>query len=446
VTTFTPRKVSARILLFIALAEIILGVFINPWVAPLWDKPPANWQNDYQLVTLHFFVAAIVTACVTAVWSCLIWRRTHRVFDNLALTFLILSLVVLCDRLLLRHFGQSIWIADPKVHFRHRPNAVRTWPEVYTRGSPKPVRINHWGFHDDDFPLTKPDGEFRALVLGDSVTMGHGVTEDETYVNQLEDLLNRSSSQYRHHQIINTAVSGYGTQQEYEILKESLRFDPDMVLVGFCMNDATEPFVTNRDLGGVGFGNQGITQYKNRLLGFLFHETGFGRWIESLTTRSKLQRNLARQEVYNVEYMSQHLHDDPRIERAWHIVLTDLEKIYRLCEKNNIPVILLIFPHTFQLGRDVNAATPQRLLKEHAQRFQVPVIDFTMVFQFKIADQIIEYNKHEVPEPAVNALLSRYLLKFYLDWDHLSVQGHRVAAQVIFDYLHDQEFITPAAH
>ncbi len=53
-----------------------------------------------------------------------------------------------------------------------------------------PVRINNLGFRDRrDYDLAKPPGTFRILVLGDSVTFGHGSHFETTYPYLLEQRL-----------------------------------------------------------------------------------------------------------------------------------------------------------------------------------------------------------------------------------------------------------------
>lgn len=72
-------------------------------------------------------------------------------------------------------------MADPELHYKHRPNAKRHWDSFGN----KPIIINSWGHHDNEFPVEKPAKQCRILNLGDSITMGHGVIRDETYSNQL---------------------------------------------------------------------------------------------------------------------------------------------------------------------------------------------------------------------------------------------------------------------
>ena len=53
-----------------------------------------------------------------------------------------------------------------------------------------PVTINSLGLRDDEVSVPKPEGVVRILMLGDSVTFGWGVLQEDTISAQLEVLLN----------------------------------------------------------------------------------------------------------------------------------------------------------------------------------------------------------------------------------------------------------------
>jgi hypothetical protein len=101
-----------------------------------------------------------------------------------------------------------------------------------------PVRINNLGFRDArDYDVAKPPGTFRILVLGDSVTFGHGSLFETTYPYLLEQRLKawRPSTTW---QVWNLGVPGYNTRQELRYLQEvGAAFQPDLVIVGFYPND-----------------------------------------------------------------------------------------------------------------------------------------------------------------------------------------------------------------
>ena len=103
-----------------------------------------------------------------------------------------------------------------------------------------PVHINALGFRDRrDYALDKPPNTLRILVLGDSVTFGHGTLDDTTYPYLLEQRL-RGWRPDVNWEVWNLGVPGYNTRQELDYLKEiGPRAQPDVVVVGFFPNDFT---------------------------------------------------------------------------------------------------------------------------------------------------------------------------------------------------------------
>lgn len=99
------------------------------------------------------------------------------------------------------------------------------------------VQINADGFRDREFTLLKPEETTRIVVLGDSVIWGHGIVLADTFAKQLEHLLNeRLDGNY---EVLNFGVSGYSLQQEVEqYIARASQFDPDISILGLCVNDA----------------------------------------------------------------------------------------------------------------------------------------------------------------------------------------------------------------
>ena len=130
------------------------------------------------------------------------------------------------------------WKADLLNMFRKSDNPILFY-------EPRPgyndgfYSINAHGFRDREFVLEKAPGTIRIAVLGDSIIWGHGLPLELTFAKQLERLLNTRFD--RTFEVLNFGVSGYSTQQEVELyrIKASL-FDPDLVIVGYCLNDYRE--------------------------------------------------------------------------------------------------------------------------------------------------------------------------------------------------------------
>lgn len=99
------------------------------------------------------------------------------------------------------------------------------------------VFTNSHGLRDYEYPLAKPADVYRIAVIGDSFAFGYGVEIEDTFVKQLERIIN-SRSGGRKFEVLNFGVDGYCTAEEVEMLKrKGLAYGPDMVIVAFISND-----------------------------------------------------------------------------------------------------------------------------------------------------------------------------------------------------------------
>lgn len=107
-----------------------------------------------------------------------------------------------------------------------------------------PVKINQLELRDDrEYSLEKSPRTVRILVLGDSVTFGHGSLAEHTYPLLLEQKLKAWRPDVAW-QVWNAAVPGYNTSQELaQLLEVGPRFKPDLVIVGFYENDFVGNFL-----------------------------------------------------------------------------------------------------------------------------------------------------------------------------------------------------------
>jgi hypothetical protein len=103
------------------------------------------------------------------------------------------------------------------------------------------VETNSLGLRDTrEYRLEKPRGTFRILVLGDSVTFGHGSVYEHTYPYLAEQLLKQWRPDVRW-EVWNAAEPGYNTGQELAQLYEvGPAYNPDLVIVGFYGNDVID--------------------------------------------------------------------------------------------------------------------------------------------------------------------------------------------------------------
>jgi len=114
------------------------------------------------------------------------------------------------------------WINTPGFSGRH----------VRTNMFDVSVKINSGGLRNDrEYGYERKPGVFRAVVLGDSFTFGHGVDNDKTYAADLESMIPES-------EVLNAGVQGWGHDQQLLWLKEEgLKYRPDLIIWGFSSAD-----------------------------------------------------------------------------------------------------------------------------------------------------------------------------------------------------------------
>ena len=126
----------------------------------------------------------------------------------------------------------------------------------------------------------------------------------------------------------------------------------------------------------------------------------------------------------------------PRNARAWDMVLSYLGKIHEVATSNHIPLVLMIFPDTFQL-MDKGYQIPQQILKDYAQQAGIEVIDFTPIFEDLIYDRTVVgfLRGHDFSYAQIQGLHEKQIRKYFLDGDHYTFDGHKIVASKLYEYV-----------
>jgi hypothetical protein len=139
-----------------------------------------------------------------------------------------------------------------------------------------PVHTNSLGFRDSrEYALAKGPHVFRILVLGDSVTFGHGAIYETTYPYLLEQRLTAWRPDIAW-QVWNLGVPGYNTSQELAYLLEIGRqYQPDLVIVGFFGNDLSDNFRVRPPSAARRFISFVQRQIQRRLYSYEFYKRAY---------------------------------------------------------------------------------------------------------------------------------------------------------------------------
>jgi hypothetical protein len=134
----------------------------------------------------------------------------------------------------------------PHYGWRNRPGARGFYETGEFRFE---IAINSLGLRYREIPRAKPPGTFRILALGDSFVLGHGMAAESSFVAVAERELAARSARAGgpRMEILNAGVGKWGTAQEYLYLtQEGFGFEPDVVVLAFCVDN---DFENNLDAG-----------------------------------------------------------------------------------------------------------------------------------------------------------------------------------------------------
>ncbi len=142
-------------------------------------------------------------------------RRIAFSLITLALVVATIELaMIVFEPLLFRGFYQY----DPDLGFRVRPHAG---------GS------NRFGFNDRDYPLHKPAGAYRVMVLGDSFNWAGG--RRGNYATLLEQTL-QARFGAEQVELINAGYPMTHTAEQLKLLRKfGMRLEPDLLVLAFFM-------------------------------------------------------------------------------------------------------------------------------------------------------------------------------------------------------------------
>jgi len=229
---------------------------------------------------------------------------------------------------------------NPLIGHEHAPNrrAILMGAEF---------RTNSHGLRDRDFSYERVPGRLRILMLGDSLTVGWGVPVEETFSKRIEAMYMANGIDA---EVVNTGVGNYNTIQEVaSFLTEGFKYQPDIVVLNFFVNDAEPVPVAKSSI---------IT-----------------RWCASCVFIAgridSLIRMLTLQTSWDKYYLS--LYGDGSA-KGWLDAKDSIQKLAEFCRAKRIKLLIASLPEL----HDVHNYRFQRitdLVREAAQQNGVPFVD-----------------------------------------------------------------------
>ncbi|MBX7166103.1 MAG: SGNH/GDSL hydrolase family protein [Pirellulales bacterium] len=225
------------------------------------------------------------------------------------------------------------------------------------------VEINSQGLRGPELSVAKPPGVYRILALGDSITFGWGAAFDASYPAVLQGILNRSAATapadpaatVRRYEVINSGVGNYNTVQEVAYFRErGLALQPDLVMLGFFLNDAEPQSHPARHFLA-----------RNSYL-YVFAASGY----------DSLSRGWGLHSDWRDYYAGLYRDSAP----GWQACRGAIAELIDLCHEHQLPLVVLLIPELHQLGNDYPFRYVHQKVAALAQGPQVSVLDLTSAF------------------------------------------------------------------
>lgn len=290
--------------------------------------------------------------------------------------------------------------AADRPYYLFRPGSEYVWEGI-------PVQINSRGLRNEEAAIPKPAGTYRLLNVGDSIPFGWRVHLNETYGEQLEQMLNESGQIAGEVEVVTAAVPGWSLEAARNfLLQEGFDYEPDAIVLSIAaVNDmTTAPVVRPQNPL---FSWLRDNTYSWPLLSTLGQYVKAGRVtpeaIPELNPPSEARRYYPLREDHEI------------YDRVWGYI----EEMAAASEERGIPFLVIIFPTAFQVNSAAHPPVPQQVLGARAAEAGIAWLDLLPAFQ-----QGCDAPGSGGCEGYDNALFSDV-------WMHPNAAGHRLAAEEI---------------
>lgn len=269
--------------------------------------------------------------------------------------------------------------ADETIFWRLKP---------HYRGIERGVRvsINALGFRDRDFSVAKPKGTMRVVCLGDSVTFGWDVPVRESYPKLLEALL-KGACPATAIEVLNAGTPTHSSYQgRIRIQRGLLKLNPDLLIVGYGLNDEQLWHVTDRER------KAGVT-------------------VEQAQTQPNLLQKSSLY-LYGAKLLAQ-ITGETRADQPCRVPAAEfrsnLEAIVREAQTNGAEVLLL-----GQIAVPGELIAYSKIIRDVADNTGSAYLDYRDAFV---------------------ATAARLGVNLFVDYCHPTTEGNRLIAQEIFKWL-----------
>ncbi len=245
-------------------------------------------------------------------------------------------------------------------HYRHHKFVENTRSQFRGKEYDYTQTINNLGLRGANGQLNRSKDRYRILMLGDSFTMGKGVSDDKTFSALLEKSLKKDHNV----EVLNGGVDSYAPILSYfQLTKDLAPLKPDLVILNLDMSDLIQEaayrkkavYSSDGQIEGIE-GKKG--DYKPPL------RTKIRDWIDQhlyitrtilffLEEGEKRPDITIRNVVISANFVTlRHTLADDSIDRSeqWQNIFSSIFKIKQYCDRNGIQFLLTVYPWGHQVN------------------------------------------------------------------------------------------------
>lgn len=311
---------------------------------------------------------------------------------------------------------------DAGLLVRYTPRGKRLVPSAhvvirnhYLSRKDVAMDVNSLGFRDAELPSEKAAGELRILALGDSITWADYLQADEVYVERAQRHL-ADALPGRRVEVVNAGVGDVGLKEELDLLEErGLALAPDVVTLGFYLNDSRPPWGFPAEVGAPGW-----LRRRSLLADRLYRAAKLQGWVRRqgeqrlawITAFPKLRWADDQAEFARLVSLAKYDWGAAWTDDAWIELGHELDRLKGLSERHGFSVTVVAFPVSFQVYAKFLEDAPQRRMASASAERGFAFLDLLPLLRARAPQDADLFFDQCHPREAANELIGAELARF----------------------------------
>lgn len=279
-------------------------------------------------------------------------------------------------------------------------------------------KINSVGIRDYHDHTLRKSKMFRIAAVGDSFTFGLGVKLKYTWPKQLEKILEKNHKTLNY-DVFNFGVMGYDLTQNIEVIKvKVLKFKPDLIVIGYCVNDVG---LFSREFTEINYfkGYQNFMKTGIKFIDIILEHSRFFQFIKNRIYLKKTNKSfkkiekprdaiLAIKKGYH-NYLEE-LYSQPEVQKK---LKEKFGLLGEISKKNRIPILVVLFPELIDFEKNIFFEA-KRIVKEFSETSGIFTLDLSFCFRNYKEDQLRLNKANLHPNPFGYKLTSKCIFNYLL--------------------------------